>query len=640
MKKSWVRPVALLLVCALLLAPAAGALTVEQARELLGEHYVEEISEEILALPTIGEILEALGDPYTRYMDAEAYAAFLAGISDEEVVGIGVSGYITGEGFLVDVVYDGTPAQLAGLASGDLIVAVDGEPVTGDAAETAPGRLRGAEDATLTIRVRRTDGTYETLSMARERVVFSTTTSTQPAPHVAVISCHTFNENTRDRFVEATEAYGKTARQWIVDLRDNIGGDVDAAVQSSGVFLGEGTIAYVRHRGSYYRYLSTQPMCTLYPLVVLSNQGTASAAEMFLSAVRDAGGGILIGSRSYGKGVAQALFDEASAGEAFFPEGDAMNITVYHYFSLGGNAADQIGVIPHLLVPDDRAEQVAHLLCAPGEETRNEGLLRVHAAGWRWFVDVETAVSEAFRPAFTSLLEALPPGAVLYRGEGDGVWTRLTAGEAAGRYGLEDYAPRVFSDVEASAYRDEINTLKTFDILRGGSDGCFYPEEHMTRAELCAMIAQAVGEVPAVTEAPFPDVPADAWYAPGVAAAVKMGLVAGDEAGLFHPMDTVDHEQMIAVMARFVSWLNIGFYELSVGGAADEALADEALAGYSDWARESVWLLSKTQRNPLGGELNLLFAPPDEIEAAGPALRGEAAALLCTLLSYTGVLCG
>mgnify|MGYP001127569996 FL=1 len=154
------------------------------------------------------------------------------------------------------------------------------------------------------------------------------------------------------------------------------------------------------------------------------------------------------------------------------------------------------------------------------------------------------------------------------------------------------------------------------------------------------MIAQAVGEVPAVTEAPFPDVPADAWYAPGVAAAVKMGLVAGDEAGLFHPMDTVDHEQMIAVMARFVSWLNIGFYELSVGGAADEALADEALAGYSDWARESVWLLSKTQRNPLGGELNLLFAPPDEIEAAGPTLRGEAAALLCTLLSYTGVLCG
>ena len=127
MKKSvFQRAAALLLALVTVLTPAAGAITVEEARDLLRESYVDPIDEEILALPTIQEITDALGDPYTYYMTAEEYQRFQDSLSDTAVVGIGVMAGYSKEGLVISGVAPDSPATQAGLRVGDAIVAVDG----------------------------------------------------------------------------------------------------------------------------------------------------------------------------------------------------------------------------------------------------------------------------------------------------------------------------------------------------------------------------------------------------------------------------------------------------------------------------------------------------------------------------------
>ena len=128
-KRLPVRAAAMALALTLGLSTAAGAITVDEARDLLRKYYIDEISEEILSLPTVDEITDALGDPYTYYMTAEEYAAFQSELNGVNVVGIGVMVENTADGLLVIGVAPDSPGDEAGLHMGDLIVAADGVTV-------------------------------------------------------------------------------------------------------------------------------------------------------------------------------------------------------------------------------------------------------------------------------------------------------------------------------------------------------------------------------------------------------------------------------------------------------------------------------------------------------------------------------
>lgn len=120
----------------LALAPAQ-ALTVEQARALLVENYVDPIGPDVLEQPTVSSMLEALGDPYTEYLTPQEYADFLASMEDTTMGGIGVTAAMTGEGMLVREVAPGSPAQAGGIQPGDILVAVDGKSILGMELERA-----------------------------------------------------------------------------------------------------------------------------------------------------------------------------------------------------------------------------------------------------------------------------------------------------------------------------------------------------------------------------------------------------------------------------------------------------------------------------------------------------------------------
>ncbi len=135
----------------------------------------------------------------------------------------------------------------------------------------------------------------------------------------------------------------------------------------------------------------------------------------------------------------------------------------------------------------------------------------------------------------------------------------------------------------------------------------------------------------------FADVPEGAWYAPAVVALANRGLVQGDGNGLFHPEETVDHQQFFTVMGRLAAWLNCDLDDLLESAGADE-LSLRAVEGYDGWAKGPVWLLSCGIETVRGRIVNLLWTEPEDIDPHGGTTRDEAAALMYELLWYLNIL--
>mgnify|MGYP000069225950 CR=1 FL=1 len=446
------------------------------------------------------------------------------------------------------------------------------------------------------------------------------------------IVCNTFGAETLGHFTEGTQAYDD-ANLWVVDLRQNGGGDVYAVTQTLGVFLGEGTMVYLRDgEGAYFRYVSQQDRTTLYPTIVLTSGGTASSAEIFSLAMKDKNGGMVIGSNTFGKGVAQVVLTGAQEPEAL-TDGDALRITAYQYYGVSGNTAQNIGVIPDLLVDTNHADEIASLFSVNEPWQSTEGWLRVHLGGWRWYIDLSKAMGEEMAPYFAEMLSALPPAVDIFVGDGEG-WVKSTPAQIAADTQVKGYAPRVFSDVAGTKCELAANTLCTYGMLRGYADGTFHPDNGLTRAELCALLTQTMRLHLPETGATFSDVAKDSWYAPYIQAAQAAGYVSGVGNGRFDPQGKVTQEQMMTVLGRLAADLNLNFLGASNAVPEDTGISSK----YSTWAQPWVWLLEKSQKNILGQPLSMLYASSDSIDPKAPATRGQTAQILYTLFTAVELL--
>ena len=627
---------ALGLALALLLPPAALALTPDQARSLLEAYYIDDIPPAALEQPTVSGMVDALGDPYTQYFTAEEYALFNSTMSDTHLVGIGIVSLVTEQGLEVQRVYEGTPAQAGGLRPGDLIVAVDGRDTAGQDVDTVSGWLQGEPDSTVEVAFLR-EGRRSSVTLVRRELTLPATYTELWEGHIGYIDCDNFGDETLGHFLDGMETYGDQADHWIVDLRGNGGGQVDAAADAAACFLGPDPAIYFQGRaGGLVSFGSGQESQTLYPAIVLTDYETASAAEAFAGAMRDGRAGILIGSGTFGKGVAQSVFDQTILPN-YFPEGDAIKITSLRGYSSSGNTPDGIGVIPHLTVDPAIAPDVAVLLSASGPGGDTEGYLRVDYV-WRWYIDLDQALSEEYRAAFTALLEALPDHVRVLEGTGgpEG-WADTDAAALAAEHGLAEYAPRTFTDIGDSPYAGQIRRLAVHGLVLGDGTGAFRPEEGLTRAQLCALLAQLLNVPAHEGESLFSDVSMESWYAQAVHAAARLGLVEGVGGGRFDPDAPVTHAQLVTVLGRLAQRINL-LLETDAAAATAEDLADPRLEGWPAWAREQVWLLALSQQGLLGNTIDLLWAPLEEIAPDAPATREEAAALTCSLLNYTGMI--
>jgi len=625
MKKA-LRFMAVLALTISLLAVPVSALSVDEARDLLEEFYIDDLPPEAAQAQTLDELLSLLNDPYTVYMPEQQHKEFVDGINDTKLIGIGVSIEVHEKGIFISSVLDDSPALDAGLTTGDIIQAVNGTPVTD--IEQARSLLTGEVDTAVTITVLRTDGTVTDFELIRREITVPTTVQYRLSEdgNACVIISTSFGNETPDHVADALKQYDGTVNGFILDLSTNPGGTSTSGAATAGCFIGSATMLHLRDGQDRYSYTFTRPgtpALTQKGVIALTGPYSASSSELFLGAIRDHCAGIAIGQRTLGKGVAQLLLNEDNYPELF--DGDGLKITVYRFFSPDGTTNDKIGVMPTLLMSLDNTYYAALLLC--GDYTGSaEGQLKLTLSDQIYFIDLNTAMSEEFRPAFVELLEALPLSAQLRCDDGTGKYTDTTPQAVAEMLGLSEYTPRTFSDLGDTPYADSINTLTTYGMLGGYGDGTFRPNSHMTRAEFCAMLGNMLDPATApVTQSIFPDVSPDSWYAPVVHAMHTDGLLSGYEDGFFRPNDTISQQEVVSILAKLSTRLNMYAYNRRNISPTEEVMVE--FTHFSDWAQQPAWLLDSCEV-----DLSALTTPQNSIT------RGEAADLLCQLLTRTKVL--
>ena len=616
-----VHAAALTLTLTLALSPVAGAITVDEAREMLREFYIDEIPEEILSLPTIDEITTALGDPYTYYMTAEEYASFQNELNGANVVGIGVAVENTADGLLVTSVAPDSPGAKAGLKAGDLIVAADGVTVQeAGSANALAGLVAGEEGTQVTITLIRKEQELS-LTMTREPVVFPTVTGEVVDDHIGWLHCSSFGTDTGEDFRTYIQAEDEAADRWVVDLRGNPGGSATAVIQAVGHVLGSRNVAYVVDRQGNVAVWRPNPLQVAgdgliqEPLVVLVDGNSASAAELFTAAMRDYSYGLIIGTRTFGKGIAQNVFEQS--------DGSAFKITTERYYSPGYVTPDRSGVLPHLVVEAGLADEVARLLCG-AEAEASENVLALQLAGRTWYVHREEAVSEDYAPAFAQLLAVIAPNTPMTLNG-----RAVTPAEVSQAWGV-DYQSRWFDDVDGSPYGDEINTLAALGVLLGNETGEFNPQGQLTRGELVSMMVQGMGYWCWQSQgtAPFTDVSREDWYATVVDIAYNLGLIQGNEDGEFRADDPVDHQQFLTILARMGARADLSIQQ-KLEQVTEEETASEAVQAYEPWARAAV---------AAAKDLGFLAVPLEELDPSTSTTREEAAAMLYRMLDYIGTI--
>ncbi|MBQ4057622.1 MAG: S41 family peptidase [Lachnospiraceae bacterium] len=321
----------------------------EEIEELINENFYFEGDAEAKQEGIIRGYLESLDDPYSVYYTEEEYASFMEDTGGEYVgVGIAVSQNIDTKVITVMQVFDG-PAKEAGILSKDVVTKVNGQDITTLDIDSVVDIIRGKEGTEVTITVyRASDAKEYDFTMPRQKVENPTVEYKMLDNNIGYIQVTNFYEVTGDQFIEGVESLKEQGMEGlIVDLRDNGGGLLDIAVDMLDYMLPEGKIVYTEDKDGNVtsEYTSDEKHQFTMPLVVLVNEYSASASEIFAGAVKDYGTGTIIGETTYGKGIVQRLFP--------LDDGSAVKLTIAKYFTPNGNDIHKVGVKPDVEVELD-----------------------------------------------------------------------------------------------------------------------------------------------------------------------------------------------------------------------------------------------------------------------------------------------
>ena len=308
------------------------------------DNYVDPVEDHQLIQNAIRGMVEALDD-HSTFLTPDEFEDMKVNTSGA-YAGIGVE-VVAGKAGL-DVVkrMPGSPAERAGIHDGDVIVSIDGAAVGPDDLQTAIARMRGPEGSPIRLAVRRA-GTPSLLEFQVERahMRLQSVAGEMLAPDFGYLRITSFTDTTSSELEQALLKLQQTQRQRIkglvIDLRNNPGGVLDAAVQVADDFLDHGTIVSADGRSAEARFrIEAKPgdISNGAKLVVLVNGGSASAAEILAAALHDNGRATLIGRRTYGKGSVQTIMPLA--------DGQALKITTSRYFTPAGISINGVGIVP------------------------------------------------------------------------------------------------------------------------------------------------------------------------------------------------------------------------------------------------------------------------------------------------------
>ncbi len=317
--------------------------------------YVEEVSDQELLESAMNGMLSSL-DPHSSFLDAKSFK-YLNEQTQGKFGGLGIE--VTMENGVVKVVspIDDTPAFRAGLKPGDYIISLDGTPVIGMTLNEAVDKMRGKPGTKIKLTIRRNSEKPFDVVLKREEIKIQSIKSDIKADDIAYIRISSFSEDA-DKTIEKEIAKMKKKTEngikgVILDVRNNPGGLLDQAVAVSDLFLNEGEIVSTRARNEEdtLKYTATEgDIVNGLPIVVMINDGSASASEIVAGALQDHKRAVILGEKSFGKGSVQSVIPFGKYG--------AIRLTTARYYTPSGRSIQAKGIEPDIEVKPAKVEEI------------------------------------------------------------------------------------------------------------------------------------------------------------------------------------------------------------------------------------------------------------------------------------------
>lgn len=321
---------------------------VEKIYNNLLSKYYGEIDKQTLSDAAIKGMIEALNDPYSTYIDAENTDDF-----DEQIygyyVGVGTEITLNDENqFEVTNIFENTPATDANIELHDIVVKVNNEDVSGKTVSDIGKLIQGEIGTNVTLTLRRDEAEFD-VTITRDRIDLISVTSQifeKDDKRIGYIKVTNFASNTFNQFQTAlNELEENDIESLIIDVRDNLGGQLEVATQIASLFLTKDKVVYqLNTNGIIQPIYSTGPGSFQKPITVLINGATASASEVLAIALQESADATVIGTTSYGKGTIQESYKLST--------GATIKFTVQEWLSPNGNTVNEVGVKPDIEVSE------------------------------------------------------------------------------------------------------------------------------------------------------------------------------------------------------------------------------------------------------------------------------------------------
>lgn len=328
--------------------------------QMVDTYYLYDYDKETVQDTLYKAIFDSLGDPYSRYFTLDEFDKFKES-SSGIYSGIGVVVQMDMKTGIITAVkpYKNCPGYEAGIRPGDIIVKVAGTEVTGMDLDEAVALIRGEEGTTVTITLLRDEEIFD-VEVTRRKIEIETVVYEMLDDNIGYIKVEEFDDLTDEQFSVALDELQKEGMEGLViDLRNNPGGILDVVVAMLDEVLPEGIVVSVKDvNGKCEEYKSESAPKLKVPFVVLVNESSASASEIFAGAVQDFGAGEIIGKTTYGKGIVQSVFS--------LTDGTGIKITVEDYYTPSGRSIHKLGVTPDVEV--DLPDDLKVLVSVPKEE--------------------------------------------------------------------------------------------------------------------------------------------------------------------------------------------------------------------------------------------------------------------------------
>ena len=320
--------------------------TVKKIDELMSYidlYYNDDCDEDDIRNAIYAGTLEGLGDPYSVYYTADEYKDMQNSTSGKYYgLGAALGQDAKTKEVTISKVYEGTPAEEAGLRDGDQIVKVNDTVSTSEELSDLVQKIRGEEGTTVHLKIYRatTKKTFE-VDVERKNVELPSITSKMLDGGIGYIQISEFQSKTEEQFKSALADLKKQGmKSLIVDVRSNPGGLITAAANILDQILPEGTVVYTEDKYGKREDYTSDSKCLKCPIAVLVNENSASASEIFAGAIKDYNYGTLIGTKTFGKGIVQTVFP--------LEDGDAVKITTAKYYTPKGNYIHGVGIEPDI----------------------------------------------------------------------------------------------------------------------------------------------------------------------------------------------------------------------------------------------------------------------------------------------------